>query len=137
MDEKDKFALKIVGILVIAVIILLVIYYTDKSNDKPDIKILSDSPQYINTTHGTLVFVATDNTPDIECHVELNSVITNIIQVTSGVQAEVPMTLEQGENNIRIKAIDQAGNEAWSDIYVIHVDSDPPDIIIIDFRAAQ
>lgn len=122
----------------ICLILIFVGIYLYSPQKSPDIRILSGGEKWVNSTQGTLLFVATDNSGgDMTCDIELNTWIVSTLNVTSGVQAEVDLTLIAGENNIRVKATDEAGNSAWSNTYTVHVDVDPPDVVIIDFQESQ
>jgi len=125
-------------IWVLFLILIIALIYKFSPNKSPDVRILSGGDKWVNSTHGTLLFVATDNSGgNITCDIELNGGIVSTLNVGSGIQAEVELTLVSGENNIRVKATDGAGNYAWSDTYTVHVDVEPPDVVIVDFQESQ
>lgn len=104
----------------------------------PEIQIQSPAEQWVNSTQGTLVFTASDNSGGtITCDIELNAMIIRTVETQSGAEIEEPLTLIPGTNEIRVKATDRVGNYAWSDVCIVHVDAEPPDVTIIDFRAGQ
>lgn len=121
-------------ILVVCIVIVFILY----PSSSPKVEILSESEKWVNSTEGTLVFMATDNSGGtIVCDVELNDVIIRTVNVSSGVQAEEPLTLILGTNEIRVKATDFAGHSTWSDTFIVHVDFEPPIIVIVDFQVSQ
>ena len=104
-------------------------------DSKPNVEILLESGGWINTTEGTLVFTVSDNSgEDLICDIELNSVVIGTITVSSGSTATYAMTLIEGQNSIRVKATDKAGNSAWSNTYIVNVDMTPPSVVIVDFQ---
>ena len=83
-------------------------------------------------------FHSTDNSGGtLTCDIELNDAIIRTINVQSGVQVEEPLILIQGTNEIRVKATDFAGYSTWSDTFIVHVDVEPPTIVIVDFQVSQ
>lgn len=140
--EEDPVRLKmeIYEKTLIGVLTACIILFTGCVDTRaPVIEFLGDPGEtWINTTSGTLVYMATDDSGEtLTCRIELNGAIISTIEVESGVQTEEPMTLIQGTNSIRIHATDKAGNSAWSDTYIVHVDAVPPEVVIIDFLASQ
>lgn len=121
----------IIFILVVAVLII-------QHYDTPKVNILSGGEVWVNSTEGTLIFVASDNSGgSLVCDIELNGGIVKTVNASSGVQVEEPLTLSQGTNSIRVKATDQVGLSSWSNIFTVHVDDESPSVVIIDFLGSQ
>lgn len=127
------------GLLVLFLILVgvIVILLSFRPVD-PEVTILSGGESWVNSTEGILIFMASDNSGGtLTCDIELNGLVVRTVSAPSGVEVEEALTLAMGTNQIRVKATDSVGNSAWSNVYTVHVDAEPPDIVIIDFRAAQ
>ena len=120
------------------VFIILVIILLRLPHQSPKVDILSGGEVWVNSTEGTLIFVASDNSGgSLICDIELNGGIVKTVNASSGVQQEEPLTLSLGTNSIRVKATDQVGLYSWSNVFTVHVDDESPTVVIIDFLGSQ